>query len=315
MAPTLRIALIQFQAQPLAPEHNFTRAVSEIRSAAAKGSELVVLPEYHLTSWIPEHPDFAACCAQSMGYLPQYQALARELNVHIVPGTIVEAVERMESPATTPADRSGNVVSPSPSITELRNMAYFISASTGQILSTYQKKNLWHVERGILTADSHTPHKAFDIPLMEGQGNVRVGMLICWDLAFPEAFRELITDGAQLVVIPAYWHITSVSPAVLAVNANSEAVFLDSVTIARAYENTCAVAFCNAWGQSQVAMPVLGSTGKLGVEKEDTIITEVDFQLLELAENHYKVRADFLSSGWHYSSSLTLPARNPSDQS
>lgn len=29
-------------------------------------------------------------------------------------------------------------------------------------------------------------------------------MLICWDLAFPEAFRELIADGAEIVIIPTF---------------------------------------------------------------------------------------------------------------
>jgi hypothetical protein len=29
-------------------------------------------------------------------------------------------------------------------------------------------------------------------------------MLICWDLAFPEAFRELIADGAKIVIIPTF---------------------------------------------------------------------------------------------------------------
>lgn len=183
-------------------------------------------------------------------------------------------------------------------------MAYFIAASTGDILSTYQKKNLWCLECGILTAGHNSAHKAFDVPL-SGGGTIRVGLLICWDLAFPEAFRELVADGAQLIVIPAYWHLTKLSPKILALNMNSEVVFLDSVTVARSYENTCAVAFCNAFGQSQVTMPILGSLGKLGVEKDDLIISEVDIEVLRVAEEHYKVRADLQGEGWHYSRCVT----------
>ena len=56
-------------------------------------------------------------------------------------------------------------------------MGYFIAASTGDILS-YQKKNLWYLKRGILTAGRHTPNKAFDVPL-PGNGTMRVGVLIC----------------------------------------------------------------------------------------------------------------------------------------
>ncbi|KAF2963842.1 hypothetical protein GQX73_g9719 [Xylaria multiplex] len=295
MTPALKIALIQFQAKPLSPEYNFTRAAAEIRLVAAQGGQLVVLPEYHLTSWAPEHPDFVASCAQSMVYLRRYQDLAQALNIHIVPGTLVEPTVRVPD-----VEDSGLPV------TELHNNAYFIAAFSGKILSTYQKKNLWHVERGVLTAGLHIPHKAFDVPLPEGRGTVRVGMLICWDLAFPEAFRELVADGAKLVIVPAYWHTTRISPKLLTLNADSEVAFLDSVTVVRACENTCAVAFCNAWGQSQIAMPILGSLGKLGVEEQGTIVRDVDFEVLKIAEEHFKIRADLRGDGWHYSPCVTL---------
>ena len=245
-----------------------------------------------------------ASCAESVAYLPRYQALAQELNIHIVPGTIVVPV----AAATTTRSAVDSEVdgrASNPMVTELRNMAYFIAASTGDILSTYQKKNLWHVERGILTAGRQAPNKAFDVPLPGGAGTVRVGMLICWDLAFPEAFRELVTDGAQVVVIPSYWHIAKINPKLLALNPKSEMTFLDSVTVARAYENTCAVAFCNAWGQSQVTMPILGSLGKLEVEREGTILSKVDFDVLRIAEEHFKVRADLRGDEWHHAPCIT----------
>jgi predicted amidohydrolase len=80
---------------------------------------------------------------------------------------------------------------------DLLPVAYFIS-NDGSILSSYQKKNLWHPERPHLTSSKHTPHVAFDTPLG------KVGMLICWDLAFPEAFRELIAGGAKTIIIPTF---------------------------------------------------------------------------------------------------------------
>lgn len=260
-----------------------------------------MLPEYHLTSWVPDHPDFIASCVKSVSYLSRYQTLARELDIHIVPGTIVEPVERIQSmTGTAVEDKIDNGVSSS-MVMELHNMAYFIAASTGDILSTYQKKNLWHAERGVLTAGRHIPHTAFDVPFPAGGGTVRMGMLICWDLAFPEAFRELVTDGAQVIVIPSYWLVTKINPKLLALNPESEVAFLDSVTVARACENTCAVAFCNAWGQSQVAMPILGSLGKLGVQKEGTIFGEVDLDVLKVAEEHFKIRVDLHGGdAWNY---------------
>jgi predicted amidohydrolase len=284
--------------KPLCVQENFDRAVSEIRSAAAQGSHLVVLPEYHLTSWVPEDSTFPAACADSAQYLHRYQELARELNVHIVPGTIVEPVHVQPLHGVS-ASLTEQDVKADPVI-ELHNKAYFIAATTGDILGTYQKKNLWHVERGVLTADKISPHKAFNVPLPGGNTSVRVGLLICWDLAFPEAFRQLVKDGAKVVIIPSYWHIKEINPKVLALNPDSEAVFLDGVTVARAYENTCAVAFCNAWGHSQVTMPILGSLGKIGIEKESCIISEIDLEALDVAEGHYKVREDIRTEEWHY---------------
>ncbi|KAL7947626.1 carbon-nitrogen hydrolase [Trichoderma barbatum] len=235
---------------PLCVQENFDKAVSEIRSAASQGSHLVVLPEYHLKSWAPEDPSFAAACAASTNYLPQYQKLARELSIHIVPGTIVEPVSVPHSEKHVGS-----------SVVELHNKIYFIAATSGDILGTYQRK----------TCGMRTPHKGFDVPLSGSSLIVRVGLLICWDLAFLEALRQLAADGAKVVIIPAYWHIKKVSISLLALNSDSEAVFLDSVTVARAYENTCVVAFCNAWGHNQVAMPVLASHGELGFEKEGCI--------------------------------------------
>lgn len=275
--------------QPLDPEYNFARAEQNIRDAALKGCHLVVLPEFYLTSWVPESPEFATYCEKSFPYLKRYQELAQQLHIHIVPGTIVEPVAADKPDATEP-------------VTELRNMSYFIAASTGEILSTYQKKNLWHPERGVLTPGTSTPHRSFDVPLPGGNGGtVRVGLLICWDLVFPEPFRELVADGAELIVVPAFWYINKIDPEVLELNPRSEEMLIDSTTVARAYENTCAVAFCNGWGGSQIAMPILGSLGKLGNEQEGMVVGEVDFETVRYSERYYKIRKDLNGDEWHYS--------------
>ncbi|KAK4038213.1 hypothetical protein C8A01DRAFT_37857 [Parachaetomium inaequale] len=297
MAPIYKIAIIQLQPEDVAVEDNFTRAESFIRQAAAQGAHLAVLPEYHLTSWCPDHPDFIAACAESATYLPRYQALARDLHINIVPGTICEV-----HPASSDSTSEEK---------EIRNMAYWIDASTGSLLASYQKLNLWHSERPHLTAGSslsHTPHRAFDTPLTWGPDQngrpIRAGMLICWDLAFPEAFRALVRDGAELIVIPSYWVSdgSDLDEARKRMNAGCEGLFIDSVLVARAFESECVVVFCNAPGLSQVVAPVFGRVGGEGMGRnvEGMRVVEVDFEGGVVLEREYKIRGDLRGEGWHY---------------
>jgi predicted amidohydrolase len=62
-------------------EHNFNNAANFIRSAAAQGAELAVLPEYHLTNWLPKDPEFVSLCEQWEVYLNKYRDLARECGI------------------------------------------------------------------------------------------------------------------------------------------------------------------------------------------------------------------------------------------
>ncbi|KAH6679484.1 carbon-nitrogen hydrolase [Halenospora varia] len=286
MAPVYKIAVIQLCPKPLAVESNHEKAIGFIRDAAALSCDLAVLPEYHLTNWLPDDPNFIPLCAEYQKYLDSYRSLAKKLKINIVPGTIVE--------------KHGD---------ELRNVAYFIS-STGEILGQYQKKNLWHPERPHLTSSLHEPHQAFDTPLG------KVGMLICWDLAFPEAFRELIAGGAKMIIIPTFWNLSDCNEAGLKHNPMAEALFLESTLVSRCFENTCMIVFANAGGPkgkitkgsyaglSQVAVPFKGALGKLG-DEEGMSVVEVDMEILEQAEDNYKVRADMGREGWHYEYTLT----------
>lgn len=196
-------------------EDNYNKAAEFIRAAALQHAQLAVLPEYHLLNWVPDEPGFKDACAHWQTYLERYQALARECNINIVPGTILELHDQ-----GTDDER-------------LLNVAYFIDHS-GAIAGRYEKKNLWgSIERMHLTSSADDPHPVFDTPLG------KVGMLICWDLAFPEAFREMVAHGAKLIIIPTFWTLNDCSPTGLALNPTAEALFLDSMLVARCFENTC----------------------------------------------------------------------------
>lgn len=297
--------LVNRQAQPLDVATNFDRASAFIRDAASNGANLAVLPEYHLSSWATDSEVLKRAAQESAAYLQRYQDLARELGICIVPGTLLEPVAAQDT------SESSGVSSSSSSSSGIANVCYFID-NKGQISGRYQKKNLWHPERPHLAADATTPHAAFDTPLG------RVGLLVCWDVAFPEAFRALVADGARIIVVPSFWLASDGGDEGTELNPASETLFLESVCVARAFENTCAVVFVNTAaprgqtvdergaeyaGVSQVALPMLGARGKLG-PGEDVSIVDVDLGVLDAAESVYKVREDMAKEGWHYAHTL-----------
>jgi predicted amidohydrolase len=100
------------------------------------------------------------------------------------------------------------------------------------------------IERDHLTSSSHDLHEVFDTPIG------KVGMLICWDLAFPEAFRELIAQGAKLIIIPTFWTLKDCNEAGLKLNPSAEALFLDSMLTARTFENTCGMIYSLLYANS-----------------------------------------------------------------
>jgi predicted amidohydrolase len=240
---------------------------------------------------VPKSPSFGTLATDWESWIQKYQSLARELHINIIPGTIVQA-------STDPS---------SPSNTLLLNVSTFIS-DEGEILGTYTKQNLWHPERPHLTPSTkESPHTVLNTPIGP------VGILICWDLAFPEAFRALVRQGAKVIIIPTFWMSIDCSEEGIRRNPNAEALFLESALTARAFENTCSVVFVNAGGRkeegylglSQVALPFVGKTkGSFEGPEEGVKVVEVDMNILEEAESNYKVREDMGREDWHYGYSI-----------
>ncbi|ODM21232.1 hypothetical protein SI65_04285 [Aspergillus cristatus] len=287
MAPIRRVAVAQWYIKDLAIDENHAKACQYIREATAQGAELVVLPEYHLNGFNPSDPLYIHQTTTYTPYLQTYQSLARELSISLVPGTIVE------NHSPTPAHNENEKPL-------LYNTAYFI-APTGEILGSYRKKNIWHPEREYLTSSGEEPHEVIETPVG------KIGLLVCWDLAFPEAFRELIAQGAELIIIPTFWSRYDASPEALQYNRESEVLFLESTLTARTFENTCGIIFANVaggpgdqyFGLSRVVLPVTGVVGDMG-NKEGVMVVDMDVGLVRIAEENYKVRQDIKKEGWHY---------------
>ncbi|RMZ75222.1 hypothetical protein DV737_g5403, partial [Chaetothyriales sp. CBS 132003] len=297
---TFKCALIQLFSKPLDIEANFAAAEQHIRDAAAHGADLAVLPEFHLTG-VADDPRFAALADKSHEYLLKYRALAKELHINLVPGTLLTPapIQRADDGTSKPG---------------LLNVASFISSS-GKVLGSYTKVNLWIPERPHIlsgpqaqrASESASPpaplHSVFDTPLG------RVGMLVCWDLAFPEAFRSLIRQGAKIIIIPSFWLVTDMSTEGRKYNPDSELLFLKAALVSRAFENTCCLIFVNAggpkddgWaGVSRVTLPIVGALP--GVFEDSTPgmkIVEIDTTICDIAETAYQIRQDLAHEDWHY---------------
>ncbi|KAF4221653.1 hypothetical protein CNMCM6457_001804 [Aspergillus fumigatiaffinis] len=175
---------------------------------------------------------------------------------------------------------------------------------------SYVKKNLWGpTERAYLRSSKDAPHQVISTPLGP------VGLLVCWDLAFPEAWRELVSQGAKIIIVPTLWTRSGASEAGHRQNPSAPSLFLDSILTARTFENTCAVVFANAGGPpgrnycglSQINIPYAGPLVRLGTSAEGMGMATVDMAVLEDAEENYAIRSDLTEPSWHYRHTRRVP--------
>ena len=76
------------------------------------------------------------------------------------------------------------------------NSAVFIN-SDGTVQGSFDKVHLWALERFYFRAGHEFP--VFDTEFG------KVGIMVCYDMGFPEAARTLALKGAELIVCPSAW--------------------------------------------------------------------------------------------------------------
>ncbi|CAK7234982.1 hypothetical protein SBRCBS47491_009135 [Sporothrix bragantina] len=206
----------------------------------------------------------------------------QELQINIIPGSSLEA-ERNET---------GKVL-------HYYNTTYYIDRQ-GDIKLRYRKVNLWGPEKQAVSAGHE--HIVIDT---EEFG--KIGLLICWDLAFPEAFRELVKLGARYIFIPTLWRSPDCGEKGLAYNKQSEHIFINSTIATRAFEQNACIVFCNTggpdadvyFGCSQITLPFKGPIVKFN-GKEQVVVTEVELgSILEDAEEVWNLREELASPNWY----------------
>jgi predicted amidohydrolase len=154
----------------------------------------------------------------------------------------------------------------------------------GALLATYRTVHrfgfgagapaLLEAGQDVVTADVACP--------VTGGDPVRLGLATCYDLRFPELFRALLDDGAQVVLLPAAWPMARVAHWTLLARARAieDQVFVVAVNTAGTHAGH------RMGGASQV----VGPTGEVLAEAgPDEQVLSVDLDVAGLAA----VRAAF----------------------
>lgn len=265
----ITIAVVQCAIAQFAPETNLARMEHFIQEAVAQQADIVLFPEDVILGPLNGRADLADF---DQRYVKYCQELAVRYHVDLVPGSIIEGEE------------SG-----------LYNTAYYIDRN-GEVLGRYRKVHLWLPERSYLDPGQQV------VVCQTRFG--RVGLAICWDLAFPEHFRAMVAQGAQLVLCPSYWCYEDAGRG-LQHNPDAEIVFVDALCTARAFEQEIILAYANAAGEldlvgehatlighSQITVPFKGALYRCEHNREALFVQAVQTELLADAETAYEIRQD-----------------------
>lgn len=189
----MKIAAIQM-VSGVSRDANLAQAHALLTEAATAGAELAVLPEYFCLMGHQERDKLALRESLGAGPIQDFLARsARELGLWLVGGTLP-----LQAHDEDHVFNSTLAFSPS-----------------GQCVARYDKIHLFRFDSGAgesydearVIAPGRSP-VCFDLDARSGE-RWRVGLSVCYDLRFPELYRALARDGADLLLVPAaFTHTT-----------------------------------------------------------------------------------------------------------
>jgi predicted amidohydrolase len=174
----MRVAAIQLNSSDEV-DRNLEGAEQLVRSAAAAGAELVVLPE----KWSALAPGAVLReLAEPLDgpIVTACREWAGELGVSLVAGSFSERVPGRE---------------------RLANTSVLIDAA-GEIAAVYRKIHMFDVDVGGVAYRESEHEQAGEEIVSAKAGPLDVGLTICYDLRFPELYRILALRGATAVTVP-----------------------------------------------------------------------------------------------------------------
>jgi deaminated glutathione amidase len=160
---------------------NMAHADRLTRAAAADGAKLIVLPE-KWTAMGSEQDLRAGAETLDGAAVGWARAIARELGIDLVAGSMLERV---------------------PSQEKLANTSVHVNPR-GEVVARYRKVHMFDVEVGGRTyRESELEEPGEEIVLSQTADGVELGLSICYDLRFPELYRILAVRGARILALPA----------------------------------------------------------------------------------------------------------------
>lgn len=261
-----RIAVVQFQITHLDTETNFQRIEEFIRRAKTDAADVVVFPEDCITASI--FGDLTKLDTDR-AVRDRFRSLAKKYAIDIVTGSVMEKTDE------------GNF-----------NTSYYIDFQ-GNVLGMYRKNHLYPSEYRFL-------NPGIDAPVFNTRFG-RAGIVICWDMLFPEIFARMKAQGVQIIYCPSYWY-REIAESMTELNPQSEEQLLDALCLARAVEANAALVYCNAAGvmtfpngstdtligHSQIVMPVVGPIERIEHHEESMIIQPVNLAVLNDSARIYR---------------------------
>lgn len=261
MKKNIKVALAQISSKRENKKANLQKIEEFTLKAKKQGANLVVFPELSLTGYVLHD---------------QVYELAEE-----IPGPSIKRVEDL-------AKRTGmHVVFGMPELSEKTKATIFNTAvmvGPKGFIGKYRKRYLpthsvfeekRYFRQGYQTA-------AFKTSI----GNI--GLLICYDIFFPEICRLTRLKGAELIVC------ISASPAV-------RRGYFEILTAARALENTAFLAYVNLsgvedglqfWGGSRLVGPTGDLLVKAKYDEQDFVVCEIDYTDMRSAETFIPMLRD-----------------------
>jgi N-carbamoylputrescine amidase len=268
-----RVALVQMACSNRIDE-NVTRAISQIRTAADQGADIVSLPEL-FTSRYPcqseDHRNFDLAETIPGRTSQTLSALAQELDIVIVASLFEQRAAGL-----------------------YHNTAIVIDGSHG-IVGKYRKM---HIPDDPLYYEKFyfTPGDLGFPSFKTSRG--RIGVCICWDQWFPEAARLVALNGADLILFPTA--IGWIPNEKQTYGANQHSAW-ETMIRSHAIANGLFVGAPNRvgqeddiefWGASLVTDPNGNVIAKANHVEEELILADCDFRQVDAVRTHWPFLRD-----------------------